>query len=432
MMTNSLSLSETLAYARKLPHLEQATASTTIGATDDARLAAIERGVGILFWETDGRIIEANDEFLHIVGYDREDIASGRLRWTDLTPPEWLDRDLLQCMPELKTTGNLQPFEREYSRKDGSRVSVLIGQASFEAGNKRVAFVLDLTGRKQAEADARASEERYREVQMELTHANRVATVGQLTTSIVHEVKQPIGAAVAYADAALRFLARRPPNLEKVREALEGIAEMSRRAGDVIDRIRTLMKKAPHRSERLDLNEAIHEVIELTSGETIKDGIAVQTDLAQGLPLIEGDRIELQQVILNLIMNAVESMSTVSDGARELLISTRNDEPGGVLVGVRDSGPGLSAATLERLFDPFYTTKPGGLGLGLSICRSIIEIHGGRLWATANVPRGAIFEFSIPASQGLDGDPRAHSPEMEETTATLGTENAQENVRSGG
>jgi signal transduction histidine kinase len=147
----------------------------------------------------------------------------------------------------------------------------------------------------------------------------------------------------------------------------------------------------------VDINEAIREVIELTRGEAVKNGVSVQTDLADGLPLIHGDRVQLQQVILNLIMNAVEAMGGASDGKRELLISTRKAEPGGVLVGVRDWGPGLAPATLEYIFDAFYTTKPGGLGIGLSICRSIIEAHGGRLWASANVPHGAILEFTVPA-----------------------------------
>jgi C4-dicarboxylate-specific signal transduction histidine kinase len=228
-------------------------------------------------------------------------------------------------------------------------------------------------------------------------HANRVATIGQLSASIAHEINQPIGAAITYAQAGLSWLRAKPPNLEEALQALNLIVESSVRAGEVIDRIRALFKKAPTRNERLDINEAIREVIELTRGEAVKDGVSVQTDLAHGLPLIEGDRVQLQQVILNLIMNAVESMSSVSDGTRELFISSRKAEPGGVLVGVRDSGPGLAPATLERLFDAFYTTKPSGLGLGLSICRSIIETHGGRLWATANAPRGAIFEFIVPA-----------------------------------
>ncbi len=327
---------------------------------------------------------------------DREDLASGRLHRTDLTPPEWRDRDA-RTVAELTLVGTVPPFEKEYFRKDGSRVPVLIGGAMFEEGrNHGVGFVLDLTELKQAEAEARESERRYRETLMELAHANRLATMGQLTASIAHEVKQPIGATVAYAEAALRFLARRPPELEEARESLRGILSTSQRAGDVIDRIRTLIKKAPPRNERFDINAAIREVIELTRGQAVKDGVSVQTDLAHDLPVIEGDRVQLQQVILNLIMNAVESMSSVNDGTRELFISSQKAEPGGVLVRVLDSGPGLAPATLERLFNAFYTTKPGGLGLGLSICRSIIEAHGGRLSATANEPRGATLEFIVP------------------------------------
>jgi signal transduction histidine kinase len=183
----------------------------------------------------------------------------------------------------------------------------------------------------------------------------------------------------------------------EVGDALARVAEAGKRAGDIIDRIRDLIKKAQPRKEPLNINEVIREVIELARGETTKNGISVQMNLDEGIQLLNGDRVQLQQVILNLVMNAVEAMSATSEGARELLISTRKTQPDLVLVAVRDSGPGLAPAALDQLFDAFYTTKPGGLGLGLSICRSIIETHGGRLSAKANVPRGAIFEFSLPS-----------------------------------
>jgi PAS domain S-box-containing protein len=354
--------------------------------------------IGIFISRREGEIVEANDAFLKMVGYDREDLAAGRVRWTDLTPPEWLD-STADALEQIDTTGASQPYEKEYFRKDGSRVPVLIGATAFdERRDQGVTFMLDLTERKRAEAEARESEQRYRKMQMELAHVNRVTTMGQLTASIAHEVNQPIAAAILNAEAGLRWLGAQPPNLEQVRSALGLIVEDATRAGNVIGGIRALIKKVPPRKDCLDINEAIREVIVLTRGEAATTGVSVQTDLADALPLIYGDRVQLQQVILNLIINAIEAMSGVAETPRALLISTGQAEPGGVLVAVRDSGPRLDPASLEHLFNAFYTTKSGGMGMGLAICRSIMEAHEGQLWASANEPRGAIFQFTLPVN----------------------------------
>ncbi len=259
----------------------------------------------------------------------------------------------------------------------------------------------DITDRKRAEAEARENERRYREVQMELAHANRVATMGQLTATIAHEVNQPIAATATRAQAALRWLDREPPELQEVRLALAGIVQDAHRAAGVIGRIRDLIRKSAPKEDRLEINEAIREVIELTRGEAVKNCVTVRLELADGLPFVRGDRIQLQQVILNLVINAVEAMSAISDGSRELLVATRASD--GVLVEVRDSGPGFAPGALDHIFDSFYTTKPNGLGLGLSICRSIIEAHDGQMRAAANEPRGAVFGFVLPAKPAATG-----------------------------
>jgi C4-dicarboxylate-specific signal transduction histidine kinase len=246
-----------------------------------------------------------------------------------------------------------------------------------------VAFVFDLTERKEAEENLRWSERRCHEAQMKLARANRVATLGQRSASIAHEVNQPVAAAVNNASAALRWLVKKPPNLEKAREALSRISASGNRTSGIIGRMLALLKKAPLRMEDVEINETILEVIALTRGEVTKNGISVQTQLSEGMPPVQGDRVQLQQVILNLIINAMEAMSGLGERPRELLISTAQVISDGVVVAVQDSGPGLDPASFDRIFDAFYTTKPGGLGMGLSICRSIIEAQS-RLGASTN------------------------------------------------
>ncbi|MCU0069993.1 AAA family ATPase [Pseudomonas koreensis] len=352
--------------------------------------------IGILFWTSEGDILEANDAFLRMLGYEREDLASQRLRWRDLTPPQFMDiseRSLEQAVQ----TGYARPYEKAYIKKDGSLLPVIVGLAMFEASSREgVAFVLDLTERKQAEEKIRDSERRYLEVQTELAHANRVATMGQLVASIAHEVNQPIAAAILNANAAARWLNAQPPALDEVRQVLDSLIKDANRAADVLGRIRQHIRKAPPQKAPLDINAAIGEMIEFTQGQIFKSGASIQTQFAEGLPAIEGDRVELQQVLLNLIMNALEAMSGVGEGERHLQISTMLDDGDVVLVSVVDSGPGFASGGTDLIFASFYTTKATGLGMGLSICRSIIQAHGGRLWAEPNPVRGACVRFTLP------------------------------------
>jgi PAS domain S-box-containing protein len=352
-----------------------------------------------------GTPIYLNKAGLKMVGFDSWEEAKAR-RGIHYIFPE--DRQFVNevLWPTVLEKGSWSGEMRFRHFKTGEPIPVLY--SSFRIDDPETGqpvnigtMCRDITERKRAEAEARENNRRYREMQMELAHANRVATMGQLTASIAHEVIQPIAATVTNAHAALRWLRAGSSHLDEVQQALSRIVDNGARAAEVINRIRALMKKALPRKDRLEVNGVILEIIELTRGEAAKYGISVLTELADPLPVADADRVQLQQVLLNLIVNALEAMGAVNDGPKELVISTGKVESGGVLVAVQDSGPGLEAAMLERVFESFYTTKQTGLGLGLSICRSIIEAHGGRLWASANQRRGATFQFTLPGDANI-------------------------------
>jgi len=253
---------------------------------------------------------------------------------------------------------------------------------------------IDVTERNRAQDER----EKLRQLESNLAHMNRVSTMGELAASLSHEILHPIATARNNARAGMRFLEMNPPNLDEAREALACVVRDADRAKDIIGRLRDHIKKAPPRKECFGLNEAINEMIVMVRSAIADNRVSVQTRLAEGALAIHGDRVQLQQVLLNLILNAVEAMGSVEAGARELLVSTEQDHTS-VLVAVRDSGPGIDATRLGRIFEAFYTTKSGGTGMGLLICRSIIDAHGGKLWAEANEPHGAVFQFTLPATQ---------------------------------
>lgn len=473
--------------------------------------------VGIVMWNLEGAITGANDAFLRMVQYDREDLASGRVRWTDLTPAEWRAHDE-QALADLEATGIFQPFEKEYVRKDGSRVPVLLGGALFEGnGNEGVAFVLDLSDQKRAERALRRSETflaegqrlgqigsfswhvaadqvtwseqlyriyefeigvpvtlemiasrvhpedvsllekmkavhgaghgangfewQYRlmmpdhsvkylhavghvtrdengqieyvaavqdvtarrraeealdKARAEFTHVARVTSLGVLTASIAHELNQPLSGIITNANTGLRMLAANPPDVDGARETARRTIRDGNRAAEVIARLRDIFTKKAPTTEALDLNEATREVIALSSSELQRNQIVVQSELADNLPTISGDRIQLQQVIVNLVRNASDAMVGTRDRPRQLLIRTEREDGDRVRVVVRDTGMGFDEQSMDKLFDAFYTTKRDGMGIGLSVSRSIVERHRGRLWAQPNEGPGATFAFSIP------------------------------------
>jgi len=248
--------------------------------------------------------------------------------------------------------------------------------------------------------ERKRAEDALHRAQMELAHATRMATLGEMTASIAHEVNQPLTAVIANANASLRWLAAATPNLDEARDAVSRILRDGNRAGEVIARIRALVQKTDTEKVRFDINQTVQEIVLLMQNEAVRKRVAIRMDLAANVPPVSGDRIQLQQVILNLVMNGIEAMDTITDRPREMLIRSCEHESNQLLVAVQDSGVGIDSQNLEKIFDAFYTTKPQGMGMGLAICRSIIEAHGGRLWATPTDDRGATFRFTLPTGGG--------------------------------
>ena len=331
------------------------------------------------------RFVDINGRACLDLGYSREELLSMGIYDIDSKVNESV---LARINDELRDSGSAL-FESLHRRKDGSTfpVEVSIKQVHLDR-IYRVSVARDITERKRAE-------QALQESQATLARVTRIAAMGELTASIAHEINQPLAAVATNASAALHWLAAQPPNLEEAREAGRRAIHEVNRASGVIDRIRALLQKAQPQLWPLDGNEVIREVLLLAEGELLRGGVTVDTKLAADLPKVLGDRVQVQQVMLNLILNAIDAMSMITDRRRELFINSAK-HPDGVLIQVQDSGKGLDPENVDRIFEPFFSTKPEGIGMGLSISRSIVEAHGGRLWATPGSPRGAVFQLILP------------------------------------
>jgi PAS domain S-box-containing protein len=347
--------------------------------------------VGVAITHVDGTILDVNDAALEIVGYSREDVRSGRIRWRELTPPDWQaasDRAVAQ----LEATGSFEVFEKEFFRADGSRVPVLLaGTAVDDTRQESVVFVIDLTERKRAEQER----ERLRQLQADLAHMDRISMMGVLTASLAHELKQPITAAITDAKTCMRWLSRDQPDVERARKAATRVVSSGEHATKIIDHVRSFYKKdAQPQRGLVDVNELVGEMLVLLEREATEHGVSMRTDLAADLATVTADRVQLQQVLMNLMLNGIEAMSNLGG---ELTVTSRLGEDGQLTLSVSDSGVGLPAEEPDRIFATFFSTKPQGSGMGLTISRSIVESHGGHLWATANSARGATFHLTLPA-----------------------------------
>jgi PAS domain S-box-containing protein len=352
---------------------------------------------GLFLHDEHAVVFDVNRQACESMGYSRDELIGMHPRDFDAG----LDAESVAQLAKRVGAGETVTFETLHRRKDGSVFPVEVRVRKFQQGERRLhlSIVRDISARKLAEETLRAKDSALETARTELARVSRLTTLGELTTSIAHEVSQPLGAMVASAGACARWLAADPPAMAEARAALDNIVADGKRAREVISRVRALTKGQAPRKDRLDINHKIAEVLALMDHELRSHDIRLRTDLGRTLPGVAGDRVQLQQVLLNLIMNAIEAMSAVHDRPRELTIVSRQDGSNAVLVEVRDSGNGLDPQRADQVFEAFYTTKAEGIGIGLSISRSIIEAHGGRLWASANAPHGAVFRFSLPVAE---------------------------------
>jgi len=344
----------------------------------------------------DGSVEFTNERWLEFSGFSTEN----SLGWGWETAVHPQDRDhFLAVWRAAIASGKPMEVEAQVRRTDGQYRWLLIRNVPLRGKNGRIVkwcgTGTDIEDLKRAEEER----EKLRQLEADLAHINRVSMMGELAASVAHEVNQPLTGIVSNGSACLRFLAGDAPDLEEVREAVRDIVRDGKRAGEVIARIRALTKRTALPREKLDLNETIREVLALVGDEAKRNSVMIRTQFADEVSPVLGDRVQLQQVLLNLVMNAIQAMSSVSDRVRQLAITTQHIDQGRVQVTVEDSGIGLDPKTMPRIFEPFYTTKSSGMGMGLSICRSILQSHGGRLWATANDGPGTSFHFTLPKYQ---------------------------------
>jgi PAS domain S-box-containing protein len=356
----------------------------------------------VISMDEKGDILLANPATSRIFGYDLAEIVGKPMT---ILMPEMMRKLHENGFKRYLTTGkrhlNWQGVEVTAQRKDGQEfpVEVSFGELTSDGHKLFTGFIRDISERKQAEDQLRASERNLQMTLAELARVSRLTTMGELTASIAHEVNQPLTAVINNASACLRLLANRSLEPDVLRRALEGIVADGTRASAVLARIRAFIKKEPAEKNSVDLNEVIQEVLVLASRELYENKVLPDHQLKSDLPCVLADRVQLQQVLLNLVMNGIEAMAAVTNRPRFLGVQSRVDEFGDVLVAVSDSGTGFGLE-LDRVFNPFFTTKADGMGMGLSISRSLVESHGGRLWATPNSPHGAVFSFTLPATGG--------------------------------